>query len=52
MSKIRFTLKLSKPRNPVAADMFRSGASKPKVENAKNKYTRKTKHKKSMFSSS
>lgn len=45
---MRFTIKLPKPRNPVAADHVRSGANKPKVMRDKNIYTRKQKHKKSM----
>jgi hypothetical protein len=47
---MRLQIKLPKPRNPVAADMFRSGAAKPKVEGSKSKYTRKVKHKKPVFS--
>lgn len=45
---MRFTLKLPKPRNPVAAEMIRSGQNKPKVLKDKTCYTRKQKHKKSI----
>lgn len=42
---MRIKLKLPKPRNPVAAAMSRSNATKPRVIRDKTRYTRKIKHK-------
>ncbi len=45
---MRIVVKLPKPRNPVAAAMSRSNATKPRVIRDKTRYTRKQKHKNSM----
>jgi len=42
---MKLIIKLPKPRNLFAAEFFRSGANKPRIERSKKTYTRKTKHK-------
>lgn len=46
---MKLNIKLPKPRNLIAAEFFRSGANKPRIERSKKTYSRKTKHKAQSF---